>query len=105
VHCYALTKNEGMTVTTLHCHSSCQIIENDKEALRYQIDFHGLATYRYLDVPTQAIIQSMINNCKNALFVQHPQPDCVPFLQQMLPVLTADPDSVAWFGGLRNAGR
>jgi hypothetical protein len=106
VHCYALTKNEGVTVTTANRRSPRNIkLTNDEEAPRYQINFHGLAAYRGFDVPTKAIVRSMINNAQNALFNQHPRPSSVPFLRRMLPVLTADPDSVAWFGGLRNAGR
>jgi hypothetical protein len=102
VHCYALTKDEGLTVTTTNRRSPRGIIINDEEAPRYQIDFRGLDAYRDLDVPTKAIIRSMINNSKNALFNQHPRPYGVPYLRRMLPVLTADQDSVAWFGGFEN---
>jgi hypothetical protein len=102
VHCYALTKDEGVTVTTANRRSPRNIVTKDEEAPRYQIDFRGLAAYRDLDVPTKAIIRSMINNSKNALFNQHPRQHAVPHLRRMLPVFTADEASVAWFGGFGN---
>jgi hypothetical protein len=101
VHCYALTKDEGVTVTTANRRSPRNIVTNDEEAPRYQIDFRGLVAYRNLDVPTKAIIRSMIDNSKNGLFNQYPRQYGVPYLRRML-VLTADQDSVAWFGGFGN---
>jgi hypothetical protein len=45
VHCYALTKDEGITAVTATSHN-LRKREFDKEAPRYQIDFRGLAAYR-----------------------------------------------------------
>lgn len=103
VHCYALTKDEGLRVTTPSAHN-LRNPESDAEAPRYQIDFRGLAAYRNLTEPTKIDIRRMIDGSKNALFKNHPRNYGLPILRRMLPVLQGDPDATAWFGGLESAG-
>jgi hypothetical protein len=42
----------------------------------------------------------MIDRSKNAVFDNHTRAYGVDSVRQMLPVLTADPASTKWFGGL-----
>jgi hypothetical protein len=42
----------------------------------------------------------MIDNSKNALFIQHPRLYAIPLLRRQLPILAEDQDSTAWYGGL-----
>jgi hypothetical protein len=99
VHCYALTTDEGLTVAMPPTYD-LRHPEKDEEAPRYQIDFRGLAAYRTINHANKITIRRMIDNAKNAVFYQHPQQYGVPLLRRMLPVLTGDPDSVAWCGGI-----
>jgi hypothetical protein len=101
VHCYALTTNEGITVTDPNPYDLRNANDNDKEAPRYRIDFRGLASYRNLDDPIKTVIRRMINSSQNALFTQHPRQFAIPLLRRQQPVLAEDPDSMAWYSGIR----
>ena len=96
VHCYALTTNEGITVTN-PSPFNLRNANDDQEAPRYQIDFRGLAAYRNINNPIKIAIRRMINNSKNALFNQHPRLYAIPLLRRQQPVLAEDQDSMAWY--------
>jgi hypothetical protein len=102
VHCYALTENQGITVTTPSSHDLRNQI-NDEEAPRYQIDFRGLSAYGNITDAVRITIRMMINQSKNAVFNDHTRDYGVPSLRRMLPVLTKDPASTEWFGGCDGA--
>jgi hypothetical protein len=102
VHCYALTENQGLTVTQ-PSQNNLRQKKIDVEAPRYQINFRGLAAYRNITDDVENVIQMMINHLKTALFDNHPRPYGVPLLRRMLPVLTQDSDSTLWFGGIDNS--
>jgi hypothetical protein len=71
---------------------------------RYQIDFRGLSAY-YGNI-TDAVkiaIRTMINQSKNAVFIDHTRDYGVPTLRRTLPVLTKDPASTEWLGGFDRA--
>jgi hypothetical protein len=101
VHCYALTKDEKISVTTPISKDLRRPAE-DQAAPCYQIDFRGLAPYRNLTEPIKTHIRSMIDGSKNYLFNHHPRQFGLPVLRQMLPVLIGHSDATAWFGGLGN---
>ena len=104
VHCYALTENEGIIVTK----PSPYTLRNkgvDEEAPRYQIDFRGLSAYRNITDTVRLLIQGMIDHSKNAVFKKHSQGYGIPSLRHMLPVLTEDPASTEWFGGVDQADK
>jgi hypothetical protein len=99
VHCYALTKDEGIAVQPSPSHIP-RGKAVDEQAPRYRIDFRGLAAYRQVTIPLKAHIQRMIDGSKNALFRHHPRQYGLPSLRKMLPVLDDNPDATAWFGSL-----
>jgi hypothetical protein len=99
VHCYALTKDEGITVTVPPLHD-LRGAEKDTRAPRYQIDFRGLSAYRKLTTSMKADVRRMIDGSKNYIFNHHPRQYGVPALRQALPVLDQDSYATAWFGGL-----
>jgi hypothetical protein len=99
VHCYALTKNEGICVATPRV-KTLRHPSSNEEAPRYQIDLRGLASYRNLTEPMKTDIRRMIDASKNQLFKHHPRDYGLQVLKQMLPVLIGDPGATAWFGGL-----
>ncbi|KAF8512928.1 hypothetical protein BU17DRAFT_95797 [Hysterangium stoloniferum] len=98
VHCYALTENQGITVTR-PTQYNFRLPMYDMEAPRYQIDFRGLSAYRNITNEVSAAIQAMINRSKDALFINHSRDYGVPALRQMLPVLTGHQAATKWFGG------
>ena len=102
-HRYALTTDEGMTLTTRSSPDLPVHPKNDEEAPRYQIYFRGLATYRNITDHVRVVVRRMINGPPNALFEKHARKYAVPSLRQMLPVFAGDSDSTAWFDGLSNA--
>jgi len=102
VHCYALTTNQGITVTEPNSHDLRNQMQ-DKEAPRYQIDIRGLSVYRNITDPVRMSIRAMINHSKNAVFTDHTRPYGICSLQRMLPVLTGDPAATEWFGGFEEA--
>jgi hypothetical protein len=102
VHCYALTENQGITVTEPSSHD-LQTQEKDEEAPRYQIDFRGLSAYRNITDPVRIAIRAIIDHSKNAVFDDHCRDYGVPMLQRMQPVLTESPASTEWFGGSAKA--
>jgi hypothetical protein len=55
VHCYALTANQGITVTEPNSHDLRNQME-DEEAPRYQIDFRGLSAYGNITNPVRTSI-------------------------------------------------
>jgi hypothetical protein len=98
-HCYALTKDEGISVTVPHSHD-LRGAEMNTQAPRYQIDLRGLSAYRRLTTSMKADVRRMIDGSKNYIFDHHPRTYGVPAVRQMLPVLDQDRYSTAWFGGL-----
>ena len=100
VHCYALTKRQGITVSTESSHDLRKQGE-DLEAPRYQIDFRGLSEYNISD-SVKSTIRRMIGKSNDAVFYNHTRDYGVPLLRQMLPVLTKDADSTKWFCGLNS---
>ena len=102
VHCYALTENQGITVTMPSSHDLRNQI-NDEEAPRYQIDCRGLSAYGNITDAVRIAIRMMIDRSKNAVFKDHSRDYGVASLWRMLPVLTADPASTEWFGGFDQA--
>jgi hypothetical protein len=103
VHCYALTENQGITVTKPSS-NDLRNQKDDEEAPRYQIDFRGLSAYGNITDPVTAAIRRMIDQSKNALFDNHSR-GYVPSLRRMLPVLTEDPASTEWFDGFDKADK
>jgi hypothetical protein len=103
VHCYALTKNQGITVTSPNGYLRRRRGEIGEEAPRYQIDFRGLSAYGCITDAVKSDIRTMINQSKNAVFNYHPRDYGIPLLRRMLPVLTNDPEPTEWFGGLDRA--
>jgi hypothetical protein len=79
-------------------------IDHNKEAPRYQIDFRGLAAYRNLTETTKDAIRSMINGSKNYLFNNHTRDYSLHLVHQMMPVLSGEPASTAWFHGFEGGG-
>jgi len=55
VHCYALTANQGITVTEPNSYDLQNQME-DEEGPRYQINFHGLSTYGNITNPVRTSI-------------------------------------------------
>jgi hypothetical protein len=102
VHCYALTVNQGITVTQPSSHDF-RIQKKDEEAPRYQIDFRGLSAYRNITDSVRTAIQAMIDYSENAVFKNHSRDYGIPMLQRMQPVLTESPASTEWFGGSAKA--
>jgi hypothetical protein len=96
---YALTENQGLTVTQLRQHNLWQK-QADVEAPCYQINFRGLAAYRNITNNDKHVIRMMINHSKNDMFYNHPWPYGVPLLRRMMPVWIQDSDSTLWFGGI-----
>lgn len=104
VHCYGMTKDQGLTVTTPSAYDF-RGSKVDKEAPRYQIDFSGLTAYRKVTTEMAKDIRRLIDRSKNELFVNHPRPYGQHILRQMLPVHDGNPDSQVWYSGLRKRGR
>ncbi len=102
VHCYTLKENQGITVTKPSPYNLRNQI-NDEEAPRYQIDFRGLSAYGIITDAIRIAIRAMVNRSKNAVFNNHTRDYGIPSLRRMLPVLTEDPASTEWFGGLDQA--
>jgi len=102
VHCYALTDNQGISVAMRNSHDLRNKI-SDEEAPRYEINFRGLSAYGNITDAVRTAIRRMINRSKNAMFENHSRKYGVPFLRQMLPVLTKDETSTGWFGGFEQA--
>ena len=102
VHCYGLTENQGITVTT-PIGRDFRGKSTDEEAPRYQIDIRGLDVYKDISDTVKNVIRMMINRSKNAIFINHSRQYNVPLLRRMLPVLTQDLASTEWFGGFSNA--
>jgi hypothetical protein len=104
VHCFALTKKEGIDVTTSnrypHRHQ-----ERDKEAPRYQIHFLGLAAYRDISAHVKNDIHRMIDGSKDVLFKHHPRPYGLQLLRQMQPVLQGHEEATAWFRNIQAQGK
>ena len=101
VHCYALTKNQGITVGPGGPDQrNLRGKKKDQEAPRYQIDFRGLDAYGIITEDVRAAIRRMIDRSKNAVFINHPRKYAISSLRRMLPVLTGDKESTEWFGGL-----
>jgi hypothetical protein len=105
VHCYALTTDEGIFVTTPRTHAPPTRAHTgvDQEAPRYQIDFRGLAAYRKVTEGMAADIRRLIDRSKNELFIHHPRDYGQRLLRQMLPVHDGHADSKVWFSGERRA--
>ena len=61
------------------------------------------AAYRGLTETTKDAIRSMIDGSRNYLFRKHPRRHALDSLHQMLPVLSIEPASTAWFGGFKAA--
>jgi len=100
VHCYALTKDEGITVSQPS--SQTDKLRNPKEDLeapRYQIDFCGLSAYNILTDADKSIIQGMIKHSKKGVFSTHSRSYGIAALQRMLPVLASDGASADWYEG------
>jgi hypothetical protein len=72
VHLYALTEDEGISVTEPISHD-LRNKEHDEEAPRYQIDFRGLSAYGNITDEIRAAIRTMIDRSKNAVFENHPR--------------------------------
>jgi hypothetical protein len=101
-HFYALTIEEGLKTPSssdLPVHP-----KEDREAPRYQLSFRGLAAYRSINDQVRVAIRRMISSPKNDLFNRHApgRQFALPSLGQVLPVLTGDSNSTAWFGGHNN---
>lgn len=103
IHCYALTENQGISVTLPSSYDLRRQISNDSEAPRYQIDFCGLSAYRNIGDTTRTLIRTMMNHSKNAIFDNHSRQYGVDSLRRMLPVLSGDPASREWFTVAGNA--
>ena len=97
VHCYALTKKQGIFVTMPNPYPHRDKIDGF-EAPRYQINFRGLSAYGNITEGVKTSIRRMINQSKNVVFSYHPREYGVPLLRRMLPVLTNDLESMEWFG-------
>ena len=98
VHCYALTTDQGIVVTTPSPHGVTFLHENI-EAPRYRIDICGLDVYKDIPQGLAENIRSMINGTKDTLFKHHPRQNGVPLLRQMQPLLNSQKETTAWFGG------
>jgi hypothetical protein len=99
VHCYALTKDEGITVSQPSSQTDkLQAPKKDLEAPRYQIDFRGLSAYNITDAD-KSIIRGMINRSKKGVFATHPRTYGIAAVQRMLPVLASDGASAEWYKG------
>ena len=100
VHCYGLTSNEGISVSTASPHH-LRYPDQDEEAPRYQINFRGLSACRDVTVPIGVEIQKIIDDSKNTLFKHHLRTYGLSSLRQMFSVLSRDLDTTLWFAGLR----
>ena len=97
VHCYALTTNQGITVTT-PSPRAVRFQQENLEAPRYRIDICGLDVYRGISRGLADNIRAMIDGTKDALFKHHPRQNAVPLLRQMQPLLNSQKEATAWFG-------
>ena len=100
VHCYALTKDEGITVPKLS--SQTEKLRAQKinlEAPRYQIDFRGLSAYSIITDADKSIIRGMVNRSKKGVFATHSRKYGISAVQRMLPVLASDGASAEWYEG------
>lgn len=101
VHCYALTENQGLIVQERRPLYELRSQMIDIEAPRYQIDFRGLEAYACITNAEKATIRGLINRSKKVLFENHSRKYGVPSVRRMLPVLSDDPASTEWFGGIQ----
>ncbi len=100
VHCYALTKDEGITVSQpLSQAPKLRTPKTNLEAPRYQIDFHGLSAYNIITDADKTIIRGMINRSKRGVFATHSRTYGIAAVQRMLPVLASDGASAEWYEG------
>jgi hypothetical protein len=100
VHCYALTKDEGITVSQPSSQTDkLRAPNNDSEAPRYQIDFRGLSAYNIITDADKSIIRGMINRSKKGVFATHSRTYGIAAVQRMLPVLASDGASAEWYEG------
>jgi hypothetical protein len=98
VHCYALTTNQDIIVTTPSPHE-VTFPQQNSEAPRYRIEIRGLDVYKDIPPGLAENIRGMIDGTKNALFKHHPRQNAIPILQQMKPLLNGQKETTAWFGG------
>jgi len=105
VHCYALTKDEGITVYKPSSQTTkLRFREQNLEAPRYLLDFRGLSAYSIITDADKSIIQRMINRSKKGVFATHSRQYGIAAVQRMLPVLAGDGASTEWYGGDNPAG-
>jgi hypothetical protein len=105
VHCYALIKDEGITVgdTVGDTNRSTrqQWKQRDEAPPRYQINFRGLAAYR--DIADSGIagvsgrIRVAIDNIQNSMFTRHARQSTLEGVRLMLPMLNEENDANAWY--------
>jgi len=100
VHCYALTKDEGIMVSKPSSQTEkLQARKNDLEAPRYQIDFRGLSAYTVITDADKSIIWRMLNRSKKGVFAAHSRKYGIAAVRRMLPVLSSDGASAEWYEG------
>ena len=100
VHCYALTKDEGIKVSqpsSPQTDSELQAPKKDLEAPRYQIDFRGLSAYNIIPDTDKSIIRKMINRSKKCVLATYPRTYGIAAAQRMFPVLASDEASAEWY--------
>jgi hypothetical protein len=103
VHCYALTKDEGVVAFKIN-RTEVRWKSVDNATPRYQIDFRGLSAYRGLSGTMPSTIRTMIDNTKNAIFKNHPRQKTIDGVRMMLPLLNEHPFATAWINGLPGDG-